>query len=225
MKGNVKIAYWDTEQGGAPPRLLGDFKGTPTIRLFNPKKKQGNSNKKKAVLDYNNERKAKDMKQFVEGNMPTFIEPISGGKTGLSSFAAKAERNGLPQALLFTSKAKTLSMTKFLSTEFRRRLLIAEIHPTKPNKEIMELYGITDLPALIIIPPASSADSPLDPIRYEGDGFQKHKLQSFLSTHALKDPVLPKKKEDKKKEKEEVIVDDDTNEKKGQTPEPVKTEL
>lgn len=216
MKGNVKIAYWDTEQRGAPPPLLGEIKGTPTIRLFNPKKKQGNSNKKKVVLDYNYERKVKDMKQFVEGNMPNFVERVSNGKTGLTSFSAKAERNGLPQALLFTSKAKTLSMTKFLSTEFRRRLLIGEIHPTKPNKEIMDLYGVTDLPALIIIPPPSEDSSP-DPIRYEGDGFTKHKLQSFLSKHVLKDPVFPTKKK-----KEEVV--DDTNAKE-QKPETVKTEL
>jgi len=214
VKGNVKIAYWDTEQRGSPPPLLGEIKGTPTIRMFNPKKKQGNSNKKKVVLDYNYERKAKDMKQFVEGNMPSFIEMISTGKSGLSTFAAKAERNGLPQALLFTSKAKTLAMTKYLSTEFRRKLLIGEIHPTKPNKEIMDLHGVTDLPALIIIPPPTSEDA--SPIRYEGDKFTKHKLESFLSQHALKDPVFPSKKK-----KEEEVVVDDTDKK----PEPVKTEL
>jgi len=35
----VKIAYWDTEQNGPRPPMLGEFQGTPTIRLFKPKKK------------------------------------------------------------------------------------------------------------------------------------------------------------------------------------------
>lgn len=104
-------------------------------------------------------------------------------------------------------------MTKYLSTEFRRRLLIAEIKTTKPNKEIIDKYGITDFPAIIVIPPASASAEPTEDgtapedngadatiIRYEGDGFTRNKLHSFLSKHALKDKVLPKKK--KKTEEE-----------------------
>uniref|UniRef100_A0A7S2R2Z8 Thioredoxin domain-containing protein n=1 Tax=Eucampia antarctica TaxID=49252 RepID=A0A7S2R2Z8_9STRA len=220
MKGNAKIAYWDTGQSGATPPVLGEIKGTPTIRLYNPKKKQGNSNKKKTVLDYNNERKAKDMKKFLEGNMPSFVEVVN-GKQGLASFTAKAERNGLPQVLLFTSKPKTLAMTKFFSAEFRRRLLIAEIQPTKPNKDIMDLYGVKELPALIIIPAAVDSQT-ADPIRFEGDGFSKNKLQMLLSTHALKDPVLPKKKEEVKDTEEKKEEVKDTEE---QSSERVKVEL
>ena len=130
----MKIAYWDTEQQGRRPPLLGEIKGTPTIRLYVPKKKQGDSNAKKVVLDYNYERKAVAMKKFVDENMPDFIEKVS-GDSGLEKFQEKAKRNGLPQVLLFTSKAKTLPLTKYLSTEFRRRLLLGEIHPTKPNKD------------------------------------------------------------------------------------------
>lgn len=40
MKGTAKIAYWDTEQGANPPRLIGQIKGTPTIKLFYPKAKK-----------------------------------------------------------------------------------------------------------------------------------------------------------------------------------------
>lgn len=201
----MKIAYWDTESRDRPPPLLGEIKGTPTIRLYKPKKKQGPSNKRKDVVDYNYERKAKDMKRFVDEQMPNFIERISGSK-GLQSFEEKAARNGLPRVLIFTSKANTVPMTKFLSTEFRRRLLIGEVYPTKTNKEIMDKYGVTDLPALIIFPPV--AEEGVEPIVYDGDGFTKNKLQTFLSKHALKDPVFPKKKTDgeeeqKEKEKEE----------------------
>lgn len=53
-KGIVTIAYWDTEGGSRPPRLLGEYQGTPTIRLFKPKKKQRNpkTHSEKLVLDY-----------------------------------------------------------------------------------------------------------------------------------------------------------------------------
>jgi hypothetical protein len=195
----VKIAYWDTEQQGRPPALLGEIKGTPTIRLFVPKKKQGGGGvNKKVVLDYNYERKAKDMKAFVDENMPSVIERVA-GVSSLEKFQEKAGKHGLPQVLLFTSKAKTLPISKYLSTEFRRRLLLAEIHPTKPNKDVMDKYGITELPALIVIPPGG------DPIRYEGDGFTKNKLQVFLSKHALKEKVFPAKKKQEEEEEEQNI--------------------
>jgi hypothetical protein len=167
-----------------------------------PKKKQGDSNAKKVVLDYNYERKAVDMKRFVDENMPNFIERVN-GMAGLDKFQKKAEQNGLPKVLLFTSKAKTLPLTKYLSTEFRRRLLLAEIHPTKPNKEIVEKYGVTDVPAMIVIPPGSD-----ELIRYEGDGYTRNKLQSFLSKHALKEKVFPaKKQKEEKKPKVKVGAD------------------
>mmetsp|Transcript_49261 Transcript_49261/g.73310 ORF Transcript_49261/g.73310 Transcript_49261/m.73310 type:complete len:142 (-) Transcript_49261:329-754(-) len=131
------------------------------------------------------------MKKYVDTQMPNFIEKVNGQK-GLSAFEEKATRNGLPQVLLFTSKANTSSLTKYLSTEFRRRLLLGEVYPSKTNKEIMEKYGVTSLPAMIVIPPG---DAEAEPIRYDADGFSRHRLHSFLSKHALKDKVFPKKKE------------------------------
>lgn len=196
----MKIAYWDTEQQGSRPPLLGEVKGTPTIRLYVPKKKQGNSNVKKIVLDYQFERKAVDMKKYLDEKMPSFVEKVS-GNSGLVKFQDKAERNELPQVLLFTSKAKTLGLTKYLSTEFRRRLLLAEVHPTKPNKEVMDKYGVKDLPAMVVIPAGKDEAA----IVYDGDGFTKNKLQSFLSKYALKDKVFPakKKKEEEEEQKED----------------------
>lgn len=170
-----------------------------------PKKKQDpKSNAKKVVLDYNYERKAKDMKQFLDQNMPNFIESIRHGVSDLDKFQAKATKHGLPQILLFTSKAKTSSLTKYLSTEFRRQLILGEVYPTKKNQQIMEKYNINpeNLPALIVIPPSSSEEEEEGGgkeetkfILYDGNGYTKNKLQSFLSNHALKKKVYPKKKE------------------------------
>jgi len=234
-KGLVKIAYWDSEQQGPRPPVLGEIKGTPTIRLYKPKKKQKpGSNKAKAVIDYNYERKAIDMKRFVDQHMPNVAEPIVNGLKEYLSFDEKANKYGLPQALLFTSKADTMPLTKYLSTEFRRRLLLAEVKPTKNNKPIMDQFNVTDLPVLIVIPfgvdvvdddddvenmnhqnntvmddSVNNKEEKEDvaeevirqgPIRYDGEGFTKNKLQNFLSKYALKKIVLPapKKKEETK---------------------------
>jgi hypothetical protein len=61
VKGLVKIAYWDTEKSGSAPGILGEIRGTPTIKLLRPKRK-AKTNKQKDVVDYNMERKADDCK-------------------------------------------------------------------------------------------------------------------------------------------------------------------
>ena len=95
---------------------------------------------------------------------------------------------------------------------------MAEIKPTKPNKDIIEKYGIKDFPAMVVIPPAGEDNSGTEVIRYDGDGFTRNKLQSFLSKHALKKPVIPPKK--KKEEPEGDGAKKDESKKEG-----VKTEL
>lgn len=176
--------------------MLGEIKGTPTIRLFKPKKKQKpGSFAQKVVNDFQYERKAVDLKRFVDAQMPDFVEKVKEPKD-LEKFMDKANRNQLPKALLFSSKPNTSPLTKFLSTEFRRRLLLGEVKPNKKNEEILEKYGITKLPALIVIPPSAEGEEEAAPIVYDGSNFKKNGLMSFLQKHALKDPVVAKKKED-----------------------------
>lgn len=187
VKGQVKIAYWDTEQRGSPPRLLGEIKGTPTIRFFKPKKQQKTkgSHAQKTVMDYNQERKAKDMRTFLEYNMPSYVERISFGEADMTKAVAKADKYGLPKAILFPSKPKTSSVVKYLSTEFRRRLLLMEVVPTKKNQVLMQEYGLStdQLPALMIVTPKG------DKVVYDAKDFSRRKLERFLSEHAMKEPV------------------------------------
>jgi hypothetical protein len=197
VKGTIKIAYWDTEQPGRRPSLLGEVQGTPTIRLYVPKPKQGLSNRNKQVYDYQYERKAKNMKEWADQNMPSYVEPIRGD---LTSFFEKADRHGLPKILLFTSKARTASLTKYLTVEFRRRLLIAEVYPTTKNKALREKYSINDgVPALLVL-----QDNNEVLVRFEGTDFTRRKLHRFLSKYALKEPVAPTKKEKPKEDKVKV---------------------
>lgn len=187
VKGQVKIAYWDTEQRGRPPALLGEFKGTPTIRFYKPKKQQKSkgSNAQKTVMDYNQERKAKDMRTFLEYSMTSYVERIS-FQDDLTKALAKADKYGLPKAILFPSKPKTSSVVKYLSTEFRRRLLLVEVVPTKKNESILKEYGLStdQLPALVIIKEGTG-----EKVVYEGKDFTRRKLERFMSEHAKKEPV------------------------------------
>jgi hypothetical protein len=95
------------------------------------------------VLDYRHgERTAKDMKIVLENNeMPNFSERATSGQHDLDKAMKKAEKCGMSVALLFTSKLKTSPLLKFLSTEFRRRLLLVEIPPTANNQPLLKQYG------------------------------------------------------------------------------------
>lgn len=151
MKGTVKVAYWDTEQGAQPPRLIGQIKGTPTIKFIYPSSKnKANTNKKKIVVDYQQAREMKPMMEFAEAKMPNFVEKLKGEK-GLTKFIAKGDKYGIPKAILFTDKRKTSASLKALSTEFRRRMLIGEVRAGKHNKAVFDKYNIKKLPACIVL--------------------------------------------------------------------------
>jgi len=144
-------------------------------------------NSQKVVLDYQYERKAKDLKRFVDANIPDFVEKVANGSSDFEKIYNKAKKHGLPLAVLFPSKPSTMPLTKFLSIEFRRRLLLAEVKPNQKNHDLYTQLGVdeTKLPALVVMLPSKEV------IVYEGKDFAKNKLHRFLSEHALKEPVIP----------------------------------
>lgn len=195
----MTIAYWDTEGGSRPPRLLGEYQGTPTIRLFKPKKKQRNpkTHSEKLVLDYQHgERNVKDLTKFLEYQIPNYVERVKFGMDDYHKLQRKAAKYGLPIAVVFTSKATTSTNIKWLSTEFRRRLLLVEVPPVAKNQHVHDelILGsrTTTLPALYIIPPspgeATEAEATI--IKYDGKDFKRRNLQDFLQKHALSEPVF-----------------------------------
>lgn len=196
MKGFVKIAYWDTEKSGAAPNILGEIRGTPTIKLLRPKRK-AKTKKQKEVVSYNMERKADDMSSFALDLMPSFVERVNGPED-FEQFKTKAQKFGLPMMLLFSEDRRILNEMKFLSTEFRRRVLIAQIPFTKKeNKNIFFEYGVRGQ-ALLVVPPSipgggEQNDEPdqTDAVVFGGK-WNMHRLQSFFSEHALKTEVKPK---------------------------------
>ena len=143
MKGAVKIAYWDTGSG-SPPRLVGQIRGTPTIKFLYPSKKnKRDTNKNKIISDYNGERKADAMYSFAVGRMPNFIQRIK-SEDDFTKFVEKADKYALPKIVLITRESGTPVESKSLSTELRRRALVAEIRASKPNKDLISKFGVDE---------------------------------------------------------------------------------
>jgi len=143
LKGSVKVAYWDTAQGNPPP-LIGQIKGTPTVKFIAPhKKNKRTSNKRKSISDYNGERKLDGMLGFAIGNQPNYATSIN-SETDLKKFMAQADKYALPKVLVVSKESSTSPVTKYVSTEFRRRALVGTVRASKPNKGIIEKYGLND---------------------------------------------------------------------------------
>jgi len=173
--------------------LLGEYKGTPTIRLFVPKRKpkKAGSVSEKTVLDYQHgERTSKDMKTFLEHQLPSYSERVKFGREDYDRFSRKAKRFGLPLVVVFTTKTKTSTSIKWLSAEYRRKLLILEVPPTDKNKGLREELFLgssdeaDDAASLYVVAPDGTVHT------YEGDSFARRKLQDFLKGHALSKPAL-----------------------------------
>jgi hypothetical protein len=89
---------------------------------------------------------------------------------------------------------------KYFSTEYRRRVLIAQIAYTKKeNKSIFLEYGVRGQ-ALLVVPPSTTANTEdgvsegrdnKQPIAYNGK-WNLHRLQTFFTEHALKSEVKAK---------------------------------
>lgn len=209
VKGFVKIAYWDTEKNGSAPSILGEIRGTPTIKLLRPKRK-AKTNKQKDVIDYNMERKADDMSSFALDSMPSFVERVNGPED-FEKFKTKAKKFGLPMMLFFSEDRRILNEMKFLSTEFRRRVLIAQIpFSKKENKNIFFEYGVRGR-ALLVVPPSTTDGGGQDEagegsqqpdVMYDGK-WSLHRLQSFFSEHALISEVKSKPTEKAKVEEKQ----------------------
>lgn len=139
------------------------------------------------------ERKADDMASFSLDLMPTFVERIAGPEE-FAKFKNKAAKYGLPMMLFFSEDRRILHEMKFLSTEFRRKVLVAQIPFTKKeNKNLFFEYGVRGQ-ALVVVPPDGG-----ESITFDGK-WSIHRLKTFFTDHALKEGVKAVKEETTEKE-------------------------
>ena len=162
------------------------------------------------------------MKSFALDLMPSFVERVNGPED-FEKFKNKAKKFGLPMMLFFSEDRRISNEMKYLSVEFRKRVLIAQIPFTKKeNKNIFFEYGVRGN-ALIVVPPSNVDEGGEGEINQHQsevvfDGkWSLHRLQSFFKEHALEKEVQPKPAEDKSK------VDEKKGDEKKE--EKVKTEL
>lgn len=183
MKNSVKVAYFDTTKSN-PPRIVGEIRGTPTIKFIYPSpKNKKSSNKKKIVLDYNGEREVKALADFATARMPNFVTRLSGLKT-LDDFFRTAHKYALPKVLVFSDKSRTSPILKSLSSTFRRRVLIGEVRASKNNADIIKKYNIDKLPAVMAF-----VDSSDEPILLDKKP-SYNRMSTFLHEHSLKRPYF-----------------------------------
>jgi len=185
------VAYWDTEANGATPPLLGQIKGTPTIKAFVPSRKSVKNAKN--VEEYQQAREVKDLVRFATSRMPNFVERV---KTVQELEAAQAKRRewGLPMVLIFSSSGATSSTLKALSTAYRRRLLVVEHKAGKGGSEVARRFGVTAFPAVLGFPGEQD-----EPVAFEKKPTY-NMLDGFFRKLALKQAVLRKPKPEAPKE-------------------------
>mmetsp|Transcript_3049 Transcript_3049/g.5968 ORF Transcript_3049/g.5968 Transcript_3049/m.5968 type:complete len:195 (+) Transcript_3049:231-815(+) len=193
----VKVAYWDTEANRQTPPLLGQIKGTPTIKAFVPSRKSARN--EKAAVDYDQAREVKDLVRFATSRMPNFVERVK-TPSELEAVHAKAAEWGLPTVLILSSSGSTASSLKALSTTYRRRLIVAE-HKAGKGSELASLLGVDSFPAVLGFKVGFQMGSGDAPLRLEKEPTY-NRLDTFFRKLALGKPVL--KKPDKAPSKEEL---------------------
>lgn len=188
----VKVAYWDTG-AGPTPRMVGQIKGTPTIKYIRPKKKnKKTSNAKKDISDFNGAREFKALAEYAEYMLPSFVTRINGEKE-LSKFVEKADMYALPKVLIFSKSGSTLPLVKTLSAEFRRRVLIGEVRLSKPNQSLVKKFGAVESRVggkekhiMVVLPGDGDAG---EPVVFDKKFTWRHTVK-FLQKHALKKPYF-----------------------------------
>ena len=154
------------------------------------------------------------VKSFALDLMPSFVERVNGPED-FEKFKNKAKKFGLPMMLFFSEDRRISNEMKYLSVEFRKRVLIAQIPFTKKeNKNIFFEYGVRGN-ALIVVPPSNvdegeegESNQHQSEVVFDGK-WSLHRLQSFFKEHALEKEVQPTKpaedkiKVDEKKGEEE----------------------
>ena len=121
--------------------------------------------------------------RFATSRMPNFVERVSSAKE-LAAVQAKAAEWGLPLALVLSKSGATSSTLKSLSTEYRRRLIIAE-HKAGSSSEWARQFGVTKLPAILGLRAGA------EPVRFEKEP-TFNRLSTFFGKLALRKPVLKK---------------------------------
>ncbi|CAG8958411.1 hypothetical protein HYFRA_00011088 [Hymenoscyphus fraxineus] len=191
LAGLAKVAAVDCDEE-SNKAFCGGFgvQGFPTLKIVKPGKTPG----KPIVEDYNGARTAKGIVDAVVEKMPNLVKKVE-DKT-LEKWLAEA--NETAKAILFTDKGKTSALMKSIAIDFKGSIQVAQIRNTDKEKASMELFGITKVPTLLLLPGGKEAQG----LVYDGE-LKKEPMVKFLSQAAEPnpDPAPAKAKTSKSKSK------------------------
>ncbi|KAJ5400199.1 hypothetical protein N7465_010688 [Penicillium sp. CMV-2018d] len=148
--------------------------GFPTLKIVTPSKKPG----KPRVEDYQGARSAKGIVDAVVDRIPNHVKRAT--DKDLDKWLGQNEDR--PKAILFTEKGTTGALIRALAIDFLGAIDIAQVR----NKETASVkkYGVTELPALVLIP---GGDADAEPKIYAGE-LKKKPITEFLSQAATPNP-------------------------------------
>ena len=156
--------------------------GFPTLKIVKPSKKPG----KPIVEDYQGAREAKPIIDAIKSAIPNNVKKL--GDKGLNAWLEAS--NDTSKAILFSEKGTTGALVKVLATDYLGRISFAQIR--NKEKAAVEMFGITEYPALVILPGGNK-----EPVRFEGS-FSKSSMTEFLNQYA---PVKAEPSAKKQKQK------------------------
>ncbi|RFU27684.1 hypothetical protein B7463_g8665, partial [Scytalidium lignicola] len=204
LAGLAKVAAVDCDDD-ANKQLCGSMgvQGFPTLKIVKPGSKPG----RPIVEDYQGPRTAKGIAEAVVDKIPNLVQKVS--DKDIESYLKKD--NETAKAILFTDKGRTSALLRAVAIDFKGSINVAQIRNTDKEKECLEIFGITKVPTLVLLP-GGDAES----IVYD-DELKKDSITSFLSQIAAPnpDPAPQKPKPSKKKNgnkapKEETVEEDKT---------------
>ncbi|KAF9430336.1 protein disulfide isomerase (PDI) protein [Podila epigama] len=196
LYGIAKLAAIDCDDDKNKP-ICGQYgiKGFPTIKVF-PANRSGKSNVK-YPRDYQGERSGRAIVDHLVQMLPNDIQIVSSNPsseriTNIDEFVAAEDS---ARALLFTKKITSSNMYKGLATDFRRRMVVAEMR--NPSESVLKQFNIEKSPPVLIVFPKGEKE----PVIYEGD-LKRDPLSEFLNQYAdtVKSSSSPKAQKEKKPE-------------------------
>jgi len=148
-------------------------------------------------------------KKWLMGYLPDYTHKINSNRDHETLVKNEKEKD-INKVLLFTRKEKVTPVFKAVSAEFRNKLrfyviAIPEKNPPQEKVEIQKLYGVEELPALVVersVNPRKDGDilDEVEIISYKSKDFKLREIKKFLSRFARDDEKdeLPNQMEAKK---------------------------
>ena len=147
--------------------------GFPTLKIVRPGNKPG----KPIVEDYQGARTAKGIVEAVSEKIVNHVKKVE--DKNLEAWLKASNESA--KAILFTDKGKTSSLLKAIAIDFKGGIEVAQVRNTQ--KASMELFGITKVPTLLLLPGGKEAEG----IVYDGE-LKKDPIVKFLSQASAPNP-------------------------------------